>query len=90
MQLLAGIIARHLPESPALFPADQVTDRSENFRISEIIREKLTLELNEELPYGNRRGSGGRGARKTARWSWPAVIWVDRTGQKAHRHRRAR
>ena len=49
---LAGLIVRRLPEGPLMFPPEQVTDRSQNFRISEIIREKLTLELNEELPYG--------------------------------------
>jgi GTP-binding protein Era len=81
MQLLAGIIARHLPESPALFPADQVTDRSENFRISEIIREKLTLELNEELPYGIAVEVEGVGE-EDGQMVVAAVIWVDRTGQK--------
>jgi GTP-binding protein Era len=81
MQLLAGIIARHLPESPALFPADQVTDRSENFRIAEIIREKLTLELNEELPYGIAVEVEGVGE-EDGQMVVAAVIWVDRTGQK--------
>jgi GTP-binding protein Era len=81
MRLLAGLIARHLPESPALFPADQVTDRSENFRISEIIREKLTLELNEELPYGIAVEVEGVGE-EDGQMVVAAVIWVDRTGQK--------
>ena len=49
---LRNTIAAHLPESPALFPADEVTDRGASFRIAETIREKLTLELNQELPYG--------------------------------------
>ena len=49
---LRDVIARHLPVSPALFPPDVVTDRGDSFRIAEVIREKLTLELNEEVPYG--------------------------------------
>ena len=44
---LRDAIARHLPLSPALFPVEQRTDRSIEFRMSEIIREKLTLELNQ-------------------------------------------
>ncbi len=52
MQRLQQVIARQLPVSVPLFPPEQLTDRSQQFRIAEIIREKLTLELNEELPYG--------------------------------------
>ncbi len=76
------MIARHLPESPPLFPADQLTDRSENFRIAEIIREKLTLELNEELPYGIAVEVEGTGTEDDGQQVVSAVIWVDRAGQK--------
>lgn len=41
-----------LPEGPALFPDDEVTDRSERFLASEFLREKLFRLLGEELPYG--------------------------------------
>ena len=78
---LLDIIARNLPESPALFPADQLTDRSTEFRIAEVIREKLTLELHEELPYGiavEIEGLGEEDGQLVA----AAVIWVDRSGQK--------
>ncbi len=46
-------IAALLPQAPHLFPADQVTDRSERFLVAEIIREKLIRQLGEELPYAN-------------------------------------
>jgi GTP-binding protein Era len=82
VQQLAGIIARHLPASPALFPVDQVTDRSDEFRIAEIIREKLTLELNEELPYGIAVEVEGVGQEADGQQVVSAVIWVDRAGQK--------
>lgn len=79
---LARTILAALPEGQALFPADQLTDRSERFRIAETIREKLTLELVEELPYGIaveveslQDGEGGQ-------VDVSAVIWVDRSGQK--------
>ena len=47
-----AIIARYLPQSPPHFPTDQVTDRSDEFQAAEIVREKLTLRLHQELPYG--------------------------------------
>ncbi len=40
-----------LPEGPHLFPADQVTDRSERFMVGEIVREKLMRRLGDELPH---------------------------------------
>lgn len=44
-------VVRRLPEGPHLFPADQVTDKSERFMVSEIIREKLMRRLGDELPH---------------------------------------
>ena len=52
LEQLMQIIPRFLPESPPLFPEDMHTDRSEEFHAAEIIREKLTLLLHQELPYG--------------------------------------
>ncbi len=83
---LAGLpdaLGRHLPESPPMFPAGQVTDRSERFQASEIIREKLTLRVQQELPYGlavevERFEDGEDG-----RLEIGAVIWVERASQKA-------
>jgi GTPase Era involved in 16S rRNA processing len=49
---LIEVISARLPVSPELFPPEQRTDRSEDFHISETIREKLTMELVEEVPYG--------------------------------------
>jgi GTP-binding protein Era len=82
MQRLVELITRHLPESPALFPADQLTDRSENFRICELIREKLTMELHEELPYGIAVEIESREETPEGQLEINAVIWVDRAGQK--------
>lgn len=79
---LLEVIIRHLPESPPLFPAEQLTDRSESFRIAEIIREKLTLELNEEVPYGIAVEIEGTGVEADGQQVISAVIWVDREGQK--------
>jgi len=81
VDVLRQTIAAHLPESPALFNEGQVTDRGMPFRISEMIREKLTLELNQEVPYGiaveveQLREEEGQLVVE-------AAIWVDREGQK--------
>lgn len=79
--LLRSVLAA-LPEGERLFPEGQLTDRSENFRIAELIREKLTLELVEELPYGIAVEVESRTETDDGRVEVGAVIWVDREGQK--------
>ena len=41
-----------LDEGPAYFPPDMITDHPERFIVSEIIREKLLMYLDEEVPHG--------------------------------------
>jgi GTP-binding protein Era len=40
-----------LPEGPAVYPPDQLTDRDERFFAAELLREKLFQQMGEELPY---------------------------------------
>jgi GTP-binding protein Era len=40
-----------LPEGPAAYPPDQLTDRDERFFAAELLREKLFQQMGEELPY---------------------------------------
>jgi GTP-binding protein Era len=40
-----------LPESPPYFPKDSLTDKTERFFVSEIIREKVLLNYQKEIPY---------------------------------------
>ncbi|MDP2237933.1 MAG: GTPase Era [Bacteroidales bacterium] len=50
----AGLFERILdvlPESPAYFPKDELTDKSMRFFMSEIIREKILLNYKQEIPY---------------------------------------
>ena len=49
-ELLPRII-EYLPEGPAYFPPDQLTDRPERFFVSEIIREKIFFQFKDEIPY---------------------------------------
>jgi GTP-binding protein Era len=46
------VLKEMLPEGPQYFPDDMITDQPERFIISEIIREKALLNLDEEIPHG--------------------------------------
>lgn len=48
---LLGSIVNFLPEHPAYFPSDELTDRPQRFFASEILREKIFLNYEEEVPY---------------------------------------
>ncbi|HJS89811.1 MAG TPA: GTPase Era [Steroidobacteraceae bacterium] len=78
---LRSSIAAHLPVSPPLFPQGELTDRGIQFRIAEMIREKLTLELNQEVPYGI-AVEVEKLAEQDGQLTVDAAIWVDREGQK--------
>ncbi len=78
---LMAMIPKFLPESPPLFPADMHTDRSVEFHTAEIIREKLTLQLHQELPYGL-SVQVERFVTEESGVTISAVIWVERDSQK--------
>jgi GTP-binding protein Era len=48
---LLKVVAEALPEGPAAYPEDQLTDKDERFFAAEMLREKLFQTLGEELPY---------------------------------------
>jgi GTP-binding protein Era len=85
LERLPEVIGRYLPESPQLYPAGQLTDASDRFMAAEIVREKLTRRLQEELPYGLFVELEGMGEAEDepGKLVVQAVIWVERTGQKA-------
>jgi len=78
---LLELIPKFLPESPALFPEDMHTDRSHEFHAAEVIREKLTLLLHQELPYGL-TVQVERFLEEESGIAINAVIWVERDSQK--------
>lgn len=45
------LILEKLPENPPFFPKEELTDRSERFFVQEIIREKILLNYQKEIPY---------------------------------------
>jgi GTP-binding protein Era len=82
LDALEAAVRSHLPQSPALFPADQVTDRSERFLAAELVREKLFRKLGEEIPYGLtveiERFREERGILHIH-----ALVWVEKSRHKA-------
>ena len=81
VDVLRKTIAEHLPVAPAMYADGELTDRSLEFRIAEMIREKLTLELNQEVPYGV-AVEVEQMAEADGQLTVDASIWVDREGQK--------
>lgn len=72
-----------LPVGPPLYPEDQITDRSMRFMVAELVREKLTRYLTQELPYAltcevEEYRDDGPGLTRIG-----VVIWVERPNQKA-------
>ncbi|MDR3386439.1 MAG: GTPase Era [Rudaea sp.] len=80
-ELERGILG-HLPNAPAVFAEDELTDRSERFLAAELVREQLMLRLAQELPYATTvEIEDFREGEKRAEIT--ATIWVEREGQKA-------
>lgn len=79
---LESTIIKYLPFAPALFPEDQITDRSERFFAAEFIREKLMTRLSDELPY-HLSITIDEFKEKNNVLHIHACIWVERKGQKS-------
>jgi GTPase len=78
--LFDNILAK-LPEGPGYYPKDALTDKSERFFVSEIIREKIFLHYQKEIPYSVEVGiESFKDEPNIVRIS--AVIYVMRDSQK--------
>lgn len=79
---LEKIILNLLPEHPAYFAADQITDRSERFQAAEFVREQVFRRFGEEVPYAVAvEITDFREEPKHQHIE--AIIWVEKEGQKA-------
>ncbi len=81
VDLLLNRIKELLPDSPPYFDKDQLTDKPARFFVSEIIREKILLYYDKEIPYAVEvRVNSFKEAEKLIRIS--ATIYVERDTQK--------
>jgi len=71
-----------LPEAAPVYPEEQITDRSERFFAAEIIREKLTRRLGDELPYASTVEIELYQEQPDITRIY-ATIWVERSSQKS-------
>jgi GTP-binding protein Era len=70
-------LSARLPEGPAYFPPDMVTDQPEETWVAELVREQLLAATHDELPYSI--------ATRVTEWEWPRIrveIVVERESQK--------
>ena len=79
--MLLKRIKELLPESPAFFDKDQLTDKPARFSVSEIIREKILLYYDKEIPYSV-EVRVERFKEDEKRIHINAVIYVERDSQK--------
>ena len=79
--MLLKRIQELLPESPAFFDKDQLTDKPARFFVSEIIREKILLYYDKEIPYSV-EVSVERFKEDDKRIHINAIIYVERDSQK--------
>ena len=82
VDIFLGSLVKYLPKGPKYYPDDLVTDQFERFMVSEIIREKIMEQTEDEIPYSI--------AVEVAEWSERedgivfihSNIFVERKGQK--------
>ncbi len=75
-ELVEALVAR-LPQGPAYFPPDMISDVPEAFWVAELVREQLLAVAREELPHSI--------ACQVTEWDWPRIrceIVVERDSQK--------
>ena len=76
-----------VPEAPAAYGEEEITDKSQRFLAGELVREQLMRQLGDELPYATtveiESFAEEPSPRGGAMYRIGAVIWVEREGQKA-------
>ena len=81
--IIKDIVKKHLPVGEHHFPEDYITDRSQRFMASEIIREKLMRFLGDELPYSvTVEIEQFKVDERTGMYRINGLILVERDGQK--------
>ena len=78
---LETLLLSLLPDGDLMYPEDQITDSSERFMTTEIIREKLIRRLGQELPHSISISIDQFNVEEKITRIY-AVIWIEREGQK--------
>jgi len=82
LEALEQTLTELLPQQPALFPEDQISDRHERFFVAELLREQLIRHLGQEVPY--QLTVTIEQMREDDRITHiNALIWVENKGQRA-------
>ncbi len=81
LQLRESIV-KHIPEGPAYFPPDQLSDLPERFFVSETIREKVFLRTSQEIPYASSVVVEEFKERPSGKIYISAMLYVERQSQK--------
>jgi GTP-binding protein Era len=77
VDVLVQELVKRMPEGPALYPADMITDVPDAFWVAELVREQLLAVTRDELPHSI--------ATRVTEWEWPRIrceIIVERESQK--------
>ncbi len=82
LESLEQRIVERLPEGEAIYPEDQLSDRSERFFAAELIREQLTRRFDKELPYAL-TVEIERFEEEGELYRIHGLVWVEKPGQKA-------
>lgn len=80
---LLDYCAGKLPESPFLYPEDEMTDLPDRQLAAEIVREQIFLQTRDEVPYGTTVETESFKEQKNGAIRIDAVIYVAREGHKA-------
>jgi len=77
------ILLKYVPAGPPGFPADQISDRSDRFLVSELVREQTFLLLGNELPYESAVEVTEFDRNDPEFWTLDMTIWVEKASQKS-------
>lgn len=80
---LRGFLARRVPEGPWLYPEDQISDMPMRLIAAEVVREKLFVQLHQELPYAATVETEAWEEFDDGSVKISATVYVQRESQKA-------
>ena len=87
LEALVATLLALLPEQPAMYGEDEITDKSQRFLAGELVREQLMRQLGAELPYATtveiESFTEEPSPKAGTMMRIGAVIWVERDSQKA-------